>query len=887
MAKKPKINPTYFHSDLTGSGKKDGVISHAASPANIAADIKPEHDSRVSFKSRTIRNGSTKIRYIPLLPILPNIYRLDASFRVAMPPRENVMRIGSNNGVEVIVDVVPALLILKKGSPDVAANRSFSVRYRIDVFKVRDDSMIAMYGHDTDAANTVTSRFSNNPRATITKIITHHADLDTSGQDDLDAWLDTYSLFDRITAAAHLWNDDEAIGTIIADLITDLTDADVSMTELTEILGYQMSYLEGFKDKVNLDEYAMMYRALSENFPTHVVQHVTKLNLNLLMSTTLDELKHIKNEIEIPHVAHPMPELPDFISPQQQAALSTTAPFMMIQAGAGTGKTTTLKWLLNVLIARKVNPTDINVLSFTNNAANQMRNSVPGVEAMTISRMMLDIYEFNYPKQRLSGLETLVNCILIKFPRDSFASAFVSKLNAVIRTEPGASTDLNSFFELNFDGCMRILDEVGQTTLEIHSIVCYQKINELREPEHIHSKYLIIDEVQDNSVFDFIYALKYVAKHKQCLYIVGDSSQVLYEFRNANPRALNALEASGIFETHKLTTNYRSGQEILDLANVELAGIAANKYAQIQLHANALDPVTAKSYQDRVKVNYMQMSAPSRDLKAAIPGLMRKRIKPFIDEALARGERTCVLIYSRRDVELVMESLDEMYPDVPKASLVSDKAYSSTTFTKFIAKFWNDVCQVAPADAPFVVQQSILNNLFVLENDSNAAKPRVTKMLTEWYSQNSTTITGWSSLVAMNMLSREQFFDNLQNNLVRFEISRNAAVQSMVSDRNAAMKESGAIEKAQLLVSTIHSAKGLEFPNTVVFYQSDETISEVKKREYYVALTRARGHEFVMAYGKEPNPAILDTHKALIKRFIEEDAAREAEQSRVQALLSN
>ena len=94
-----------------------------------------------------------------------------------------------------------------------------------------------------------------------------------------------------------------------------------------------------------------------------------------------------------------------------------------------------------------------------------------------------------------------------------------------------------------------LLDTIKQTSLELEIIICYQRIDTMAEPTHVNCKYLIIDEVQDNSIFEFIYVLKYITKHAQSLFIVGDASQTLYEFRSANPRALNTLEGSGVFST--------------------------------------------------------------------------------------------------------------------------------------------------------------------------------------------------------------------------------------------------------------------------------------------------------------------------------------------------
>ena len=98
---------------------------------------------------------------------------------------------------------------------------------------------------------------------------------------------------------------------------------------------------------------------------------------------------------------------------------------------------------------------------------------------------------------------------------------FKSRCLGVRNKEPNAYVDLNNFIEENYDDVIRFLDTTRQTSLEIEIIICYQKIDTMVEPPEIQSQHLIIDEVQDNSVFEFVYSLKYVEKHQESLFIVG------------------------------------------------------------------------------------------------------------------------------------------------------------------------------------------------------------------------------------------------------------------------------------------------------------------------------------------------------------------------------
>jgi DNA helicase II / ATP-dependent DNA helicase PcrA len=568
-------------------------------------------------------------------------------------------------------------------------------------------------------------------------------------------------------------------------------------------------------------------------------------------------------------------------SNQQRNAVATDDPLVLVQAGAGTGKSTVILGRIDHLASRGVNPKDITVLSFTNAAADNIVAKNPNVGSMTIARMIHDIYTANYTKHELSSIDTIINSLDIFYPKSDLAAAFRKRLLDVAKNASGAFTSMNTFIESHFDDVMAVLDRIGQTSLELEIIVCYQKIDEMIEPAHVQSRYLIIDEVQDNSIFEFIYVLKYVAKHKENLFIVGDSSQTLYEFRSSNPKALNALEGSGVFTTFRLTTNYRSNQEILDFANVSLSDIEANQYANIQLQANSLALPTAASFQEKVIVDYRpypRLTAFGADL----PGIIRVDVKAYIDKCLARGEKVAFLAFSRREVTAMEDVLKVMYPGRSVANLVSAKTYSTTVFSQFIKLFWNDVCQVGPANAAFTVTQEILKKLDQLTRVpgdpvmADKAEKAIIKMMQDWWLASSSAINGWVSLCVAGQMTNDVFFDNLRGSLLDYEIRHNSIKQSLMNQKNKERKEKNLASNADLIVSTIHGCKGLEFDNVVVIHKYDSQMDESSKRMYYVAFTRAMKTEYILSYGTVKNARIETDHKLLLTALEERDAQNAA-----------
>lgn len=186
-----------------------------------------------------------------------------------------------------------------------------------------------------------------------------------------------------------------------------------------------------------------------------------------------------------------------------------------------THNSTVILGRIDWMVANGVKPQDIMVLSFTNAAADHIKDLNPNVKSMTIAHMIHTIYTANFPDHLLSELDTLCNSLDIYFPTNDVAMKFKSRCLGVRNKEPNAYVDLNNFIEENYDDVIRFLDTTRQTSLEIEIIICYQKIDTMVEPPEIQSQHLIIDEVQDNSVFEFVYSLKYVEKHQESLFIVG------------------------------------------------------------------------------------------------------------------------------------------------------------------------------------------------------------------------------------------------------------------------------------------------------------------------------------------------------------------------------
>lgn len=678
--------------------------------------------------------------------------------------------------------------------------------------------------------------------------------------DTLATFYADYSVYDNITDSAQRWSSDD-----IADDIHDVIDALVSKKhsyddeQLAQMV-YELRYMEQYN--VPLSAYRKIYESINMLCDPQTASLLVKQNMNLLMNDTLNDLSGKRDQLErAPETIKTIP-VQRQLSPQQLAAVCSTEPLILTQAGAGAGKSTVILARIQQLGLCGVNPADITVLSFTNAAADNIIRKNPDVRSMTIARMIHDLYMGYFPTHELSSVETIANSLGIYMPKDPFAFQFANKLrNLEGRNSDGAHTALNNFIESHLEQTIDALNLIKQTSLELEIILAYQMIDKMPLPAGLNIRHLIIDEVQDNSVFEFIYLLRLVNKLGCSLFIVGDASQTLYEFRSANPKALNALEASGVFTPYKLETNYRSNQEVLDMANVHLLSeIEANQLAQIRLRANSLTPVTAESFQEKVRVVHEHYTA-DRKFLTDLPMLLSKHVNSYIQECLGRGEQIAFLAFTRREAFAIQKRLEELFPGRSVISMISDRRRASTFFSSFIEHHWSDIEAVDPANASFVFTKELVSRGPGANPNAQAA---LAKMASEWWTASALTIQGWVYEYQAGIITKEVFFDRLKKCILNHEIRHNSIRDALMHRNNEERKIRNLETKADLIVSTVHGVKGLEFDNVVVVYKDQSDMTEEKKRLYYVAFTRAKNSLFVLSHGTTLSARIVSNYNLIV-----------------------
>jgi DNA helicase II / ATP-dependent DNA helicase PcrA len=288
--------------------------------------------------------------------------------------------------------------------------------------------------------------------------------------------------------------------------------------------------------------------------------------------------------------------------PQHEAVTHSQGPLMII-AGAGSGKTRVLTYRIAWLINQGVDPFNILSLTFTNKAAEEMRNrigKVIGPEAKnlwmgtfhSVFAKILRVegkllgYSSNFTIYDTDDSKSLLKTIVKEFALDEkvyrpnqVLNRISNAKNALISWEVYANNPI--FLEEDKAAKMPEIARIYKT----YALRCFQAnamdfddllfntnvlfrdhLDVLNKYQH-KFKHVMVDEFQDTNVSQYLITRKLAAVH-QNICVVGDDAQSIYAFRGANiQNILNFKKDYPDLKVVKLEQNYRSTQNIVNAAN--------------------------------------------------------------------------------------------------------------------------------------------------------------------------------------------------------------------------------------------------------------------------------------------------------------------------------
>ena len=289
----------------------------------------------------------------------------------------------------------------------------------------------------------------------------------------------------------------------------------------------------------------------------------------------------------------------DLLNPEQKEAVFHYEGPLLILAGAGSGKTRVLTHRVAWLIEEKqVNPWNIMAITFTNKAAGEMRDRVEtmlggalgGVWVATfhstcvrILRRYIDRIGFgtNFTIYDGDDQKTIIKEICKRFQIDTklyrerfFMAAISAAKDELLSPDDYAKqvhgdTRKQKVAEVyrEYQKQLRASNALDFDDLIFRTVELFQKDAEVLEQYQDRFRFIMVDEYQDTNTAQFKLVSLLAAKYRN-LCVVGDDDQSIYRFRGANIQ--NILSFEEVYpdaQVIRLEQNYRSTQNILTAAN--------------------------------------------------------------------------------------------------------------------------------------------------------------------------------------------------------------------------------------------------------------------------------------------------------------------------------
>ena len=637
--------------------------------------------------------------------------------------------------------------------------------------------------------------------------------------------------------------------------------------------------------------------------------------------------------------------------PQKEAVFHTEGP-LLILAGAGSGKTRVLTHRIAYLIEEKgVNPWNILAITFTNKAAEEMRQRVDslvgiGAESIWVStfhsmcvrilRRYIDrlgydnrftIYDTDDQKTLMKEVCRKTDIDTKRFKERMLLSVISSAKNEMILPKEFELNAGGDFVQLKiakvykeYEAQMRANNALDFDDLLVKTVQLLETQPDVRENYQERFRYIMVDEYQDTNTVQFRLVSLLAGKYRN-LCVVGDDDQSIYKFRGANIR--NILDFEKEFsdaKVIKLEQNYRSVGNVLEVANSVIRNNKGRKektlwtdnekgekirlrqfdtaYDEAQFIAEDIKDETAQgaNYSDHAVL--YRTNAQSRLLE-------EKFVAMNIPYKIVGG----INFYSRREIKDVLsylKTIDNGKDDLAVRRIINvpKRGIGLTTINRIQESaaargigFYDALS--APDLIPGIGRSASKLDSFAALIEyfkGRSEESGVTDLLTEVIEK-----TGYTESLEADdpeeLEARVQNIDEL--------VSKAAVYEESCSDRGERPTLSGFLEEVALvadidsvaedrdyvILMTLHSAKGLEFPHVYLagmedgLFPSYMSISgddpeelEEERRLCYVGVTRAeekltltcarmrlvrgeRQYNSMSRFIKEMPSALIDTGK--------------------------
>ena len=595
---------------------------------------------------------------------------------------------------------------------------------------------------------------------------------------------------------------------------------------------------------------------------------------------------------------------------QKEAVLHFEGP-LLILAGAGSGKTRVLTHRIAYLIEEhQVPPYHILALTFTNKAANEMRERVNNIieygagsiwvstfhsTCVRILRRFIDhlgydnaftIYDSDDQKSLMKDICKQLNIDTKKYKERTFLNA-ISSAKDELKTPEQYADEVAKEYNKKIFG--RVYKEYQKRLKQNNALdfddLIMLTVQLFRQNAEILNHYqerfpfILVDEYQDTNTAQFT-LLSLLASRYQNLCVVGDDDLSIYRFRGANIH--NILNFEKIFPATKvirLEQNYRSTKNILAAASGVIKHNSMRKEKTLWTTAEAGAPISYGRYDNEYEEAQGSAADIHRQVKDgmsysdfAILYRTNAQSRVFEEKLIYEGIPYRIIgavnFYARKEIKDILcylktinNSADDIaikrIINIPRRGIgqttigrISDYAFSQEM------PFYEALRRVD--EIPGCTRASAKIHSFVSLIEHFRMKLRGEMYSLEDMTQELLDVTGYVRELEAEDTDeangRIENIESLMNKIVQYEEDNNGGTLNDLLEDIALVADIDTVsdDAEQVLLMTLHSAKGLEFPNVYIcgmeetifpgasaVFGDDPSELEEERRLCYVGITRA------------------------------------------------
>lgn len=595
---------------------------------------------------------------------------------------------------------------------------------------------------------------------------------------------------------------------------------------------------------------------------------------------------------------------------QKEAVFHTDGP-VLILAGAGSGKTRVLTHRIAYLIEKcQVNPWNIMAITFTNKAAGEMRERVDGLvgygsesiwvatfhaTCVRILRRYADRIGFdnNFTIYDTDDQKTIMKEVCKKLQIDTKMLKERTILGAISSAKDELVSpveyDLNSIGDftkqkiskayMEYQAVLRKNNAMDFDDLIVKTIELFKNCPDVLAQYQEKFQYIMVDEYQDTNTAQFE-LIRLLAGAYRNLCVVGDDDQSIYKFRGANIR--NILDFEKVYADAfvvKLEQNYRSTSNVLDAANSVIRNNIGRKAKALwtdkeegsRIHFRQFDYAyeEAEYIAFDVAKKKRELICDYKDCAVLFRTNAQARIleEQFVKAGIPYDVVGGVNFYSRKEIKdllAYLKTIDNGKDDVAVKRIINvpKRGIGATTIVR--VQEYADSRNISFYDALREADQ-----IMTIGKSASKLKPfvdmiQVFRSKLEFYGleellKDIIETTGYVAQLEADddqeAKARIENIDELISKVVSYEEEHEEASLSEFLEEVALVADIDGINKDnnRVLLMTLHSSKGLEFPHVYLagmedgIFPSYMTVTaedpaemEEERRLAYVGITRAK-----------------------------------------------